>query len=253
MSLGEYKMIYIVLGYLGTIIVSLSVRGVNKFLFIKDLASHFYKVDIDSLNDESDDIEYFNFKKIDYKSFIPGYNLVKSIACLIKYCQDYDDICDELEDKGIIYTMANFEIYEYRKNPSIINLFKVLKRGRERLMEANYFEAMNDKGEVEAQVFYEGNEDINILDTMGKFESMLTSEVKEVIKTNDEKGMFDNFIHDDGKNIVTARSTKNEKSVVDVQNLSIRERIIKLEELERELLICTKEEKGKQKRIGIKR
>ena len=245
-------MIYIVLGYLGTVIISLSVRGVNKFLLVKDLASDFYKVDIDSLNDESDDIEYFNFKKIDIKSFIPGYNLVKSILCLIKYYQDYDDVCDELEDRGIIYSMANFEIYEYRKNPSIINLFKVLKRGRERLLKANYFEAINNKGEVEAQAFYEGNEDINILDTMGKFEDMLTSEVREVIKTNDEKGMFDSFIHDDGKEIITARSTKNEKDVVDIQNLSIRERIIKLEELERELLICTKEDKVKVKAIGKK-
>ena len=245
-------MIYILLGYLGTVIASLSVRGINRFLFIKDLATHFYKVDIDTLNEESDNIEYFNFRKVDYQSFIPGYNLLKSISCLVEYCLDYDKICEDLEEMGIIYSMANFEIYEYRKNPSIMNLFKVLKNGRKRLMKANYFEATDNKGKVEAQVFYEGNDDINILDTMGKFDNMLTSEVIDVIKTNDEQGLFENFIHDDGKRIITS-CAKKETKAVDVQNLSIRERIIKLEELERELLTCIKEEeKVKVKSIGKK-
>ena len=247
-------MVYLLLGYLGTIVISLSIRGINKFLLVKDLASRFYKVDIDSLSDESDEIEFFNLKMVDYKSFIPVYNLFKSIGGLVEYYINFEDICDELEDRGIIYSMANFEVYEYRKNPSIINLFKVLRQGRKRLMEANYFEAMNEDGEVEAQAFYEGNdENIVILDIMGKFDDMLTSEIREILKTNDSQGVFTKFIHDNGKEIVTARRTSGEEESVDVRKLSVRKRIVILEKLERELLICTKEEKDKVKSIGRKK
>lgn len=242
-------MIYILLGYLGTTFATLLIRGAHRFLLIKDLASRFYKIDIDAMKNENDNIEYFNLKRLDYKSFIPIYNLFKSIQSIVEYYKDYDIICDDLEDMGIIYSMANFEIYEYRKKPNIINLFRVLRKGRERLMRANYFEGIDEEGLVEAQAFYEGNDDITILDTMGKFDDMLTSEVVDVIKTNDKDKMFSNFIHDDGKKIITATSKNDIQGVI---NLSLQERIELLKRMEEELLSHVKE-KGKQKSIGQKK
>ena len=237
----------ILLAYLSSLIITFGIRGVNFFILIKDLASEFYELDFDALKDD-DLLEHFNFKKIDYKSFIPMYNIFKSIESFVLYFKNYADLCDDMEGLGIIFPMANFEIYEYQKNPTFMNLLKVLKKGRERRLKANYFEAI-DKGEIKGQVYYEGEEDVDILDTTIDFSDMLISDVRRIVKTNDENNLFSNFIHQHNGKITVARTINNARKIEEYSGLSHEAQIAKLRELSEELIKNKEDTKVKKKTI----
>lgn len=256
--LGEVDMNYllILLCYLLTLITTFTIRGINKYLLIIDLATEFYKINIDEMG-KSDDIEEFNFKKVDFRSFIPIYNIIKSCLSLYNYNKNCPSIVDDLEINFLVCPMAQFEKYEYMKNPSIINLFKVLIQGYKRLNNANFFQAIDNDGYEDGKVYYEGNTDITILDSTGIFEEMTKSQIIEIIKTNDGNHQFSNFVHDDGKNIIEVSQSEEVKAKIDETNEEKRlDKLSKLKELKEyylTLIAKEKEEKGKEKSIGSKK
>ena len=142
------------------------------------------------------------------------------------------------------------------KNPSILNLFKVLKNGSKRLENANYFEVIDDDGFEEGKVMYEGD-NITILDVTGIFNKMMISEITEIIRTNDGKHQFSNFVHDNGnKKVFVPKNEEVKNKIEEVKELKNEFKINKLKELKEYLLLLknkpSKEEKGKQKSIGKK-
>ena len=249
--------LWILLGYLLTLIGTFTIRGVNLYLLINDLATEYYKIDFDEMY-ESNEIYDFNLKRIDYESFIPIYNVIKATLSLIDYNKYCGDIISYLDGIFVVQPMAKFEQYEYLQNPSFINLIKVLKNGSKRLENANYFEVLDNDGFSEGNVKYEGENDITILDTSGIFNKMPTSEITEIIKTNDGKHQFDNFYHDNGKKkIFVTKDEEVKNKIEEVKELKNDYKISKLKELKEYLLLLKnkpkKEEKGKQKSIGSKR
>ena len=239
------EFLIILLIYLGSLIITFGIRGVNFYLLIKDLACEYYELDFNALK-EDDLLEHFNFKRINYKSFIPIYNVSKSIKSLVYYYKNYPSLCDDMEDFGIIFPMANFEVYEYQKNPTFINLLQVLKTGRERRLKANYFEAIKD-GEVKGQVYYEREDDI--IDTTCDFSDMLLSDVKKIIKTNDENNVYSDFIHQHNGTITVARTINNERKQEEYSGLSNQEQMEKLRELREKILQSNEKDKIKKKSL----
>lgn len=239
-------MIYIILlAYILLLIGTFSIRIYNQYLLINDLATEFYKIDFDEMND-SDDIVEFNFKKIDFKSFIPIYNIIKASLCLVDYNKHCPEIVDDLEAICVVRPMAIFEKYEYMKNPTFFNLLKVLRNGYKRLNNANYFQVVDNDGYEDGQVQYEKDKDITILDATGVFEKMNSSEILDIINTNDAKHQFSNFIHDDGDKMTVVTANKEVKDKIDaISDAKRNDKISKLREL-REYYLSLKG-KAKQK------
>ncbi len=250
-------LLWILLGYLITLIGTFTIRGVNFYLLIIDLATECYKIDFDEMHD-SNEIYDFNFKRIDYESFIPIYNVIKASLSLIDYNKYCGDIISYLDGIFVVQPMAKFEQYEYLKNPSILNLFKVLKNGSKRLEKANYFEVIDNDGFVDGKVIYEGEDDITILDTSGVFNKKTISEITEIIRTNDGKHQFNNFFHNNGKTkLLVTKDEEIKNKIEEVKELKNDFKISKLKELKEYLLLLKNktndEDKGKQKSIGSKR
>lgn len=163
--------------------ITFASRETNKFLFTKDLASNCLKVDKDLLRSWGREFKLFNFKKINFEYFIPFYNMFKSLKELAFYLYDYNIAFNELDKLNIIVPMANFEKREYMQNPSIYNLFKVLRKGYKRLHNAKYERIVNNDGNVVGEVlFEENNGNIEVLETYGSFDMMLNSEIIDYIK-----------------------------------------------------------------------
>ena len=173
----------LLLVYMGTIVLTFASRGINKYLFINDLASICMKIDDDLLKSWGSDFKLFNFKKINFEYFIPFYNVYKSMKELFIYLYDYNITFNELDRLQIIIPMTNSEKYEYLQNPSPLNLFKVLKKGYNSLHNAKYHNVVDSDGKVLGEVLYEENGDnINILETYGILNEMINSEVVDSIK-----------------------------------------------------------------------
>lgn len=241
-------MYILILLYIGTLIVTFGIRIINNIMLVLDLAHEFLKIDFDMMEKWEDNIQNFNLSKIDYQSFIPFYNVIKSAFNLYDYNCYLENVFNNLDNLEIIKPMANFEKVEYLKNPSIINLFRVLKIGREKLLMAEYFYAFQDNGKEEGRVLYEKNgNDITILDMDGKFKNMMTSEIIDILKTNDSKRIFNNFIHDNGEKVIVV-TNKDITKQEDVSSKKKKE-IIALQELKKDIEKLN-DEKGIQKKIG---
>ena len=246
----------ILLFYLLNLIVTFTIRGINKYLLLTDLASEFYKINVDEM-ENSDDIKEFNLQRINLKSFIPIYNVVKSVLSLYNYHNNCPSIVDDLEENYLVCPMAQFEKYEYMKDSSIINLIKVLRQGYKRLNNANFFQVLDNDGYEEGKVEYEGSDDITILNATGIFENMTTSDIIEIIKTNDGKHHFSNFTHDNGEKIFVVTKNEEIKNRIDeVNELKRIDKISKLQELKEYYLSLKgydKEDREKKKSIGSKK
>ena len=238
----------ILIVYLGTLLTSFGIKSVNIFLLIKDLATYSYKVDWDELDYSSEDVELFNLRKTNIENFIPFYNIYKSIEGMYQYFSNFHDNIDKLEDLDIIGQMAKFETYEYLKHPSIINLFKVLIKGKKRIDKACFFEVLDNDGFRDGIAVYEKTDDIDIIDTQGVFNHMTLPEAKEIIRTNDSNGLFDNYVHYDGKKKMFVTKNKIVKDNIEKINCERQEKLDKLYELKRFLSFYkAKDEEEEQK------
>ena len=169
--------------YVVTIVLTFASRGINQLLFINDLASICMKIDADLLKSWESDFKLFNFKKINFEYFIPFYNIYKSMKELFIYLYDYNITFNELDKLNIIVPMTNSEKYEYLQNPNSLNLFRVLKKGYNRLHNAKYHNVVDSEGKVLGEVLYEENGDnINIIETYGILNEMIKSEVVDSIR-----------------------------------------------------------------------
>lgn len=210
--------------YLGSLGITMGMRAVNRFLLVTDLASQSFKVDWYILKNQAFNVENFNIRKMDYQSFIPFYNVFQALTSFIKYMLNCSNDFGNLDNLEIIRPMANFEKVKYLRNPTIMNLFKVLREGRQRLLCANYFSTFSDDGRVSGEVLYEEeNGDITVLEAFGSFASILTSEIIEILQNDDKKRSFKSFIQDDGEKVALSINEKFTGENCEQKNLALGE------------------------------
>ena len=190
----------ITLAYLSSLLLTISNRKINELFIIHHAANFDRKLNYDKLNELSDFISLKNIKKIDYCDFVPFYNVLISLLSLLKYLTCKELYLEELDALFILDEMDNIEKYEYKKNPSFLNLLKVLKRGYRRINNASLLTTY-DNDTISGKVFYQmdENDDITILKTEGSFNTMTISEMKNIIK-DDNLG---SLLGDWQENVVT--------------------------------------------------
>lgn len=173
----------ITLAYLSSLLLTISNRKINELFIIHHAANFDRKLNYDKLNELSDIINLGTLKKINYRDFIPFYNVFISLLFLLNYLIRPELYLEELDALFILDEMDNIEKYEYKKNPSFLNLLKVLKRGYRRINNASLLTTY-DNDTISGKVFYQmdENDDITILKTEGSFNTMTISEMKNIIK-----------------------------------------------------------------------
>ena len=184
--------------YLGNLIVSLGNRKINELMIIFDISNYDKKINYQKLRELSKEISLYNLKKMNYKDFIPGYNLLKTSASLLDYFFHSSHYIEELDALFILDDMNNIEKYEYKKEPTKINLLKTLYKGYQRIDNACVLETYDVNGYISGKVYYEFDDDnIYIINTEGDFKKMTTSEIKEIIHDDNLGKLIDGLIEDE--------------------------------------------------------
>ena len=218
-----------VLIYLSSIIITIVNRKINELFIIHHVANYDRKIDYNELEKLSDIISLGTIKKINYRDFIPVYNVLISLLFLLNYLIRPEFYLEELDALFVLEEMDNIEKYEYNKNPKFLNLLKVLKRGYKRINNASLLTTY-DNDIISGKVFYQldENDDITILKTEGTFNEMTTSEMKNIIKDDNLGALLGDWQED----VVTSEEKIDEIEKRKNYLLNLKESFLKMKDKE---------------------
>ncbi|HPZ24035.1 MAG TPA: hypothetical protein PLB45_02805 [Bacilli bacterium] len=165
--------------YIASILTSAFFQTINKFKIFKSLADKGYVLDFEQLKNNKEDLS----SSINYITVIPIVNVLYEIYRMLDFHFNGNSYVDSLIENNYTKKMSAFELDEYNKKPTGINIILAMSKYSQMLKSSYYYK--DEQGLANDSINFIYDEyGLKIINRTGRFLYMNHDDLEKYIYTN---------------------------------------------------------------------